>query len=140
MDLSANGVHISAGMIGTCREVLSIRREIKKLNAAVKELREREKPLKQLIYDFMSKRALPKIVVQKPTGASPAGEITLRSVSPKTKRKTIKEKKRDAFDFFRQNGIDNAEFFWSEFQQTQKTNARDQNSSEETDDREVYED
>jgi hypothetical protein len=119
-------VHTPVGIRGAVHELQSIRKEIKRLNSLLKSLREREKPLKVLMYDHLIK-----------TNQTKLGEVTLRSVTPRTKRKPIKDKKRDAYAFFQEQGIDDVDGFWREFQLTQK-GSKHTGQSQEVDDREVY--
>jgi hypothetical protein len=106
---SWNGSHIPVGIMGAAREIASIRKEMKRLNQIIKTLRAKEKPLKEVVYEYMAKKGVDQVL-----------EVTLKSVKPRTKRKTIQERKRDAYAFFQKEGIDDADGFWREFQLTQK--------------------
>jgi len=119
--------HTPVGIKGAIHELQSIRKEVKRLNKILKSLREREKPLKVVVYDHLVK-----------TNQTKLGEITLRSVTLPTKRKTVKEKRMDAYVFFQEQGIDDIDGFWREFQRTQK-GSKQLPQSKQVDDREVYE-
>jgi hypothetical protein len=123
--VEVSSTHIPVGVMGAARELKSIRKEIKRLNEIIKTLRTREAPLKKIVYDFLSQKGMQRL-----------DTITVKSVAPKQKRKTIKEKKRDAFMFLQEQGIDDVEGFWKDFQSTQKVIL--QTEPAEYDDREVY--
>jgi hypothetical protein len=112
--------HIPASIMGAVREIESIRKEVKRLNARAKFLRDKEVVLKSVLKEFMETKEIPKIQ-----------SVTLKSVTPRAKRKPMKEKVRDACLFLEEQGIDDPKTFWSQLQQTQKASTVKNDTQEE---------
>lgn len=84
--------------------------EIKRRMVKIKELRSRQRELKQRLYDYMTKHKLDEF-----------HGVTLKSVTPSNvKRKPKAEKRADAMKLFRQVGITDPEMFMAEYERTQK--------------------
>jgi hypothetical protein len=90
-------------------EVSNIRKEIYRLNQHVKTLRNLKSGRESILYDFMSAKDIKNLE-----------GITFASVRPRPKRKPIKEKRRDAYELFEEEGIPDPESFWDRLQRTQK--------------------
>jgi hypothetical protein len=96
---------------GYVSEINSITAEIKRLNVHIKKLREQKKEAEFHLYEYMVRNEIDRYK-----------NITIKSVTPKPKikRKTLKEKKRDAVRLFHEIGVPDPENFWDQFQSTQK--------------------
>jgi hypothetical protein len=104
------------------REINTIRAEISRIGKYVKTLRQKKQKLTDVLYVFMSEKGLKKY-----------NNITLASIKPRTKRKTIKEKKKDAMELFEKEGISDPEGFWLDFQRAlkaSKTEKEDENNED----------
>lgn len=91
------------------RETQNIRKEIKRLTQHIANIRQMKKKHEETIYRYMVENDVKKI-----------DEITRSSIKPRTKRKPLKEKKRDAYALFQDEGIQDPETFWTRLQRTQK--------------------
>jgi len=101
--------NIPQDILSVVREDQNLRKEMTRLAEHIKTLREKRRKFDDIIYNYMVKHNLKKIQ-----------DIKISFVKPKTKRKTLKEKKKDAFNLFYQNGIEDPSSFWNDFKQTQK--------------------
>jgi len=95
---------------GYVSEIESLNKEIKRLNARLKALREQRKKAQGHLYKYMEKNNMEK-----------CGSITIKSVTPRQRkpRKPAKNKKADAINLFREIGVPDPIGFWAEFQATQ---------------------
>jgi hypothetical protein len=93
-------------------------RQIHELDAAIKrnidhgrKLRQQREQVNLRLYNYMQRHHLEEY-----------GGIRIKAVSPKTrmKRKSMKQKKKEAVELFTQIGIPDPDGFWLEFQSTQK--------------------
>lgn len=102
-------------------ELNSIDIELKRINDHAKNLRLQRTTILNALYRYMSSNNLEKVSYGK-------REISLKQCAPKEKRgptKPKKEKKREAIELFRNEGIPNPEKFYEVFESTQKPIARD---------------
>lgn len=95
---------------GYVNEIESLNKEIKRLNAHLKSLREQRKTAQTHLYEYMVAHNLEKY-----------NNITLKSVTPRQRkqRKPEKKKKEDAINLFRDIGVNDPEDFWLQFKATQ---------------------
>ena len=93
------------------KEIKSLTSEIKRSDDRIKGLKEQRKSKQKLLFKYMDEHELEKYE-----------GITINSIRPKDsiKRKSEKEKRKDAIDLFRQIGIENPEEFYLEFKNTQR--------------------
>ena len=108
------GDYIPTHIRAVANEVASIRKEICRLNQCIKSLRQLKSGRESILYDYMESKNIKNIQ-----------GITISSVKPRTKRKTVRDKKRDAYELFEEEGIEDPESFWKKFQRTQKYIARE---------------
>lgn len=91
--------------------IQSIDVSIKRLNAEVKKLRQKKSETQNHLYKWMQRN-----------GYNNYQGYLIDKLAPKPsiKRKPSKQKKEDAFRFFREAGITDPETFWEELEKTQK--------------------
>lgn len=100
------------GGMSYVREIESLDKEIKRLNAVLKGLREQKKRRQSDLYEYMVANNKDKV-----------GKITKKRIEPKEAkppRKQACQKKAEAIVLFEQAGIPNPQDFWQRFQSTQK--------------------
>ncbi len=92
-------------------ELRRLNREIKRLQALIKILREKKHAPSQALLSFLEIHNL-----------SSYGEFKRKNLEPKPPRRVKSKvlKKKDALVFFRNEGVPNPERFYDELQQTQK--------------------
>lgn len=92
-------------------EIDSLDKEIKRMNAHLKKLREQKREAQRHLCDYMERHQLEKF-----------DNITLKSIQPKERRKAKpkSQRKQEAIDLFYQIGIPDPQGFWNEFQTTQR--------------------
>ena len=95
-------------------ELKIIEGEMKRMNAHLKNLRERKKEVSAHLYSYMNER-----------GMEQYGGFSLSKVKPKNarRRKKESEKKEAAIQLFRQAGISNPENFYGQFKESQSYTA-----------------
>lgn len=98
------------GGMSYVREIESLDKEIKRLNAVLKKLRDQRTERKKELYEYMTSHNKEKV-----------GSIGIKKIAPRKPitRKPMKEKKADAMALFERVGIHNPTEFWAEFQLTQ---------------------
>lgn len=94
---------------------------MKRLNSEVKKLRLKKAETQGHLYKWMKRN-----------GYDNYEGYSINKITPKPaiKRKPLKQKREDAFRFFRDAGISDPETFWAEFEKTQKNipdNSGDEN-------------
>jgi hypothetical protein len=97
---------------GYVHEIKSLRKEIKRLNASLKLLRDQKNLTEGRLYQYMKKNGVEKL-----------DGITINSIKPRSEqlpRKKKSEKKKDAVELFQQIGVTDPEALWVEFQATQR--------------------
>jgi len=103
---------------GYVHEILSLRKEIKRLNEHMKTLRDQKNLTEGRLYQYMNKNGIEKL-----------DGITINSIKPRSEhlpRKKKSEKKRDAVELFQQIGVSDPEGLWTEFQATQRYQDREE--------------
>jgi hypothetical protein len=111
------------------QEIKSINLEIKRSNTRLSTLREQRRQKQGFLYKYMVDNKLEKFE-----------GITANSIKPRelNKRKPEGEKKKDAIELFRREGISDPESFYAKLKNTQKFMSRNDDDSD--DDRDDYDD
>ena len=95
---------------GYIREISSLSKEIRRINAQLLRLRAQKRQAESHLLQYMMSRNMEEY-----------SGITQESLRPR-RRKKAAERKRDGIDYFTQLGVGDPEYAWKELQSRLKTN------------------